>query len=490
MNHRHRQRRRARSHFRAGLIALGLVALLLFLGFEKGLPGRHHYTVNAVFANASNLLVGSSVHPGSPVRIAGVNVGQVSSIEKGPGGTAQIGLQITDAGRPLHRDAQAAIRPRLFLEGNFFVDLKPGSPSAPAIDDGGTIPVTQTAQPVQLYQVLDTFELDARNDLKGLVKEFATALDHGGAQAINRSYRYAPGAFTNIALASEATLGTEPPDLSRLVAAAAKVSGALASRDQQLGDLVTTFDHDVTALASRRQELARSLAGLDALARAAPPQLRAIDSATGPLTDFAKAARTPLRAAPPVLDASLPFLRRIAQLVAPTAVPALVADLGPTVRSLAALEPRLDDLFALVSPVTACVRDHALPVLNAKVDDGALSSHQSVWEEIVHTATGLTASSQNFDGNGFNTRFSFGLGPDVVATGSGEQQNLAFGQYSGSRPTKPNQRPPFNPKAPCEDQAQPNLAAPAHQATTRTVAHLSNAQLAELARALLEGKTK
>jgi phospholipid/cholesterol/gamma-HCH transport system substrate-binding protein len=171
-------------------------------------------------------------------------------------------------------------------------------------------------------------------------------------------------------------------------------------------------------------------------------------------------------------------------------VPALVADLGPTVRTLAGLEPRLDDLFSLVAPVTACVRDHALPVLNSKLDDGKLSSGQPVWEEILHTATGLTSSSQNFDGNGFNTRFSFGLGPDVVATGSGEQQNLAFGQYSGSRPTRPAQRPPFKPGAPCEDQALPDLHADAHQATTRTVAHLSNADLALLARALLEGRTK
>jgi virulence factor Mce-like protein len=487
----HRRRRRAeRSHFRAGLIAIALVCVLLFLGFEKGLPGRHHYTVDAIFQNANNLLVGSSVHPGSPVRIAGVNVGQVSSISKGPGGTAKVGLQISDAGRPLHRDAQATIRPRLFLEGNFFVDLKPGSPSVPDMPDGATIPITQTAQPVQLYQVLDTLQLDTRQDLQRDVKEFATALDNGGAQAINRSYPYAPGAFKNVALASQATLGTEPPDLSRFVASAAKVSTALAAHDQQLGDLVTTFDHDVSALASRKQELARSLSGLDALAHQAPPTLHAIDSATGPLTEFAKAARGPLEIAPPVLDASLPFLHRVAQLVAPGAVPALVNDLGPTVRSLAQLEPRLDDLFSLVAPVTSCVTTHVLPVLNAKLDDGALTSHQTVWEEFLHAATGLTSASQNFDGNGFTTRFSFGLGPDVVATGTGEQQNLAFGQYSGSRPTKPAKRPPFNPNAPCEDQALPNLSAPAHQSTARTVGHLNRAQLTELAEALLEGKRK
>ena len=44
------------------------------------------------------------------------------------------------AGLPIHKDATLKIRPRIFLEGNFFVDLQPGTPSAPTIDDGDTIP--------------------------------------------------------------------------------------------------------------------------------------------------------------------------------------------------------------------------------------------------------------------------------------------------------------------------------------------------------------
>ena len=76
-----RAHRRRVSHLQAGLIALVLAGIVLFLGFEKGIPWRHHYTVEAVFSSANNLLTGSSVHPGSPVRVAGVTVGQVSSIK-------------------------------------------------------------------------------------------------------------------------------------------------------------------------------------------------------------------------------------------------------------------------------------------------------------------------------------------------------------------------------------------------------------------------
>jgi hypothetical protein len=128
-------------------------------------------------------------------------------------------------------------------------------------------------------------------------------------------------------------------------------------------------------------------------------------------------------------------------------------------------------------------------VLQSKVDDGSLSSGQTVIDEFLHASTGLVSSSQNFDGNGFSTRFSFGTGQDLVASGSGEQQTFALGQYQGSRPTKPAQRPPFRPNAPCEDQQLPDLAAPAHAATTRTVGRLDGAQVRRLAQ-LITGVRK
>ena len=90
--------------------------------------------------------------------MAGVEVGKVSKVEHPEPGKplAAITMRIEDGGRPLHRDATVKIRPRLFLEGNWFLDLEPGTPGAPEIPDGGEIPVTQTAGPVQLGQLFAT----------------------------------------------------------------------------------------------------------------------------------------------------------------------------------------------------------------------------------------------------------------------------------------------------------------------------------------------
>ena len=78
----------------------------------------------------------------SPVRIAGVNVGHVVKVE-GQDGTnnAVVTMEVKDTGLPIHKDATLKIRPRILLEGNFFVDLEPGTPAAPTISDGDTIPV-------------------------------------------------------------------------------------------------------------------------------------------------------------------------------------------------------------------------------------------------------------------------------------------------------------------------------------------------------------
>ena len=69
----------------------------------------------------------NSLRVNSPVRIAGVNVGKVKTVEPKEGtDQALVTMEINETGLPIHEDATAKIRPRIFLEGNFFVDLTAG----------------------------------------------------------------------------------------------------------------------------------------------------------------------------------------------------------------------------------------------------------------------------------------------------------------------------------------------------------------------------
>ena len=116
-------------------------------------------------------------------------------------------MQLKDKGLPIHKDASMKIRPRIFLEGNEFVDLHPGSPSSPVLKDGSTLPPRQTATSVQFEQVLGTLQSDVRKDLQTLLKEFSKGLDGKGARGFNESIRYWEPAYRYTALANDATLG-------------------------------------------------------------------------------------------------------------------------------------------------------------------------------------------------------------------------------------------------------------------------------------------
>ena len=64
------------TRFRVGLLAIVLISIAVFFGFTKHVPFTHGYRLHAVFVSSNNL------RPGSPVRIAGVNVGKVQSVDR------------------------------------------------------------------------------------------------------------------------------------------------------------------------------------------------------------------------------------------------------------------------------------------------------------------------------------------------------------------------------------------------------------------------
>ena len=111
----------------------------------------------------------------SPVRIAGVNVGKVTKVEplEDGSGKARVTMEIDDTGLPIKEDAELKVRSRLFLEGNYFVDLHPGRPDSAELDSGATIGPNQTSAPVQYLQVLTALQSETRSDLQRLLKEYS-----------------------------------------------------------------------------------------------------------------------------------------------------------------------------------------------------------------------------------------------------------------------------------------------------------------------------
>ncbi len=150
-----RSKGREWSPFRVGAVFIVVLGILIYLGFSKDIPFVNPpHELKAVFNDAQNMSTRS------PVRIAGVEVGQVTKVEEYSDDSelTVVTMELKDDALPIHEDAELKIRPRIFLEGNFFVELDPGTGSEPELDNGDTVPAAQTSGTVQLDEVLTSLQ--------------------------------------------------------------------------------------------------------------------------------------------------------------------------------------------------------------------------------------------------------------------------------------------------------------------------------------------
>jgi hypothetical protein len=192
----------------------------------------------------------------------------------------------------------------------------------------------------------------------------------------------------------------------------------------------------------------------------APRTFTALDGALPSVEQFATAVRPGLRVAPPVLRKAAEVFVQLHAVTRPGQLPQLISNLRPALVALPGFTRDLRALFPLVTPVTDCVRDRAIPVLNTQLDDGRLSTGRPVWQDLGHAVAGLTGATQDFDGNGLAVRYLVGAGPDTVRLGGGLSGRTNT-PLLGARPhwLGLGQESPFRPDAPCRDQQAPDLKA-------------------------------
>ncbi len=477
-------RRRARavglSPFAAGALVIVVIAIVSYLVFTNDVPFTRPYQLKIMTTNAANL------KERAPVRIAGVNVGQVKSVEPAAEGstTSVVTVNIDKRGLPIFKDARVRIRPRIFLEGNFFVDIQPGTPGQPKIPDEGTIPVTQVTGPVQLDQVLTALQSDTRRNLQRLIRGYGDALNgtpkpgedddqdpavqgETAAQSLNDSLRYSPDALRGVALVNEAAQGTDLHDLSKLIAGTQKVAAALTTSDQTLKDLVTNFNTTMGAFASEQGNLRETIALLPGVLEQANVTLDDLNRSFPPTRAFAREILPGVRQTDPTITAAFPWIRQTRLLVSPPELQGLVHDLQPATSDLSSITDRSLVLIPQIDLANRCAIRVVLPTGDKPIPDGFLSTGLPNYKEFWQTMTALSGESQNFDGNGSYTRFQTGGGTQTFSTGPTGTTSFTgerfFGNPAatpfGTRPARPATKPPYNRKFPCYRNKLPNLNA-------------------------------
>lgn len=466
-----------RSNAFVGLLAVAVVAIIMYFGFTKDIPFTSGFRLNAQFQSAN------SIRPNSPVRIAGVEVGKVKAVKPVEGtDDALLVMELKDSALPLHKNATAKIRPRIFLEGNFFVDLKPGTPDSPQLRSGETIAITQTASPVQLDEVLTSLQSDSREDLQQLLTGLNTALmseptaeqdedshplaqGETAAQSFNDALDDIPEAERSSAQVFDALLGTEPTrDLNRLIRGTARTAEQLSRYEQSLQELITNLNTTTAALSGESRNLRVSIRELPPTLSAANRAFDSLNAAFPPTRAFATEIRPGVRETPATIEAAFPWIDQTRALVQPEELGGLAEELSPATADLARLIDRATELLPEVNLLSKCVRDVLLPAGDLVVQDEFANGAEN-YKEFFYALAGLAGEGQNFDGNGMMVRFQTGGGSQTLSLGKNSTSlGELFGNFVeaplGNRPAMPPKKPTYRDTVPCHTQQLPNVNGP------------------------------
>jgi phospholipid/cholesterol/gamma-HCH transport system substrate-binding protein len=248
----------------------------------------------------------------------------------------------------------------------------------------------------------------------------------------------------------------------QLVRSTNRLAVALDDRPEQLGSLLDNLATTAGAVQSRDRELSASLAGLSQVLRVTPPALRSLDQALPRLERAGHEVAPALPVAPRAFRRSATVIGELDRLAAPSRRGRTVTALRTAFRDLPQLVGNLAATFPATKPVSDCLTSHVLPLFNAKVPDGSLSTGRPVWQDFVHALVGLSSASQDFDGNGHALRYQLGLGGQSLGTlpGSDLLTNAPSTLRSRPLPRSDGKPPPLNADAACSRQPHPDLNTP------------------------------
>jgi phospholipid/cholesterol/gamma-HCH transport system substrate-binding protein len=376
----------------ASLATAIVVVVLVLLG------GGSSYTLHADFQDAGGLV------PGNQVMIGPATVGTVESISLTGNSLAQVTMSIDSGAAPLHEGTVARIYENS-LSGiaNRYVVLEPGASEAPAIPSGGTLGTDHTYSFVSLDQVFDAIDPLTRAGLQGVIRGEAASIQGKSAQA-NKTLKYlAPGLASTSNVTAE--LARNEPAFDGLLVQGAQAMQALASRSQQLADLIGQTATATGAIASQSQALEQALQLLPGT----------LTRATGTFAGL----RTTLDSLDPLVAESKVASRRLLPFT--VSLRQFTNAAIPTVAALSALihnPAGTGDLTTLLlqTPKLAALAATAVPNLIAAMNASQtqLDSLREYTPDVVAALADLGQASAYYDANGHYVRvqpsfFAFGL---------------------------------------------------------------------------------
>jgi ABC-type transporter Mla subunit MlaD len=344
------------------IAAAALVAVCLAAGLAIGAGGDNgggRYLVRAVFDNSSFVI------PGEDVKVAGVKVGKIDSLDLTKDNKAVVVLNITDpAFQSFKTDAGCRIALQSLI-GEQFVDCKATAggndgraKALPAIKDGPgkgqhLLSVSHNTTPVGVDLLNNIMRQPQRERFRLIISELGAGLAANG-EGLRKAVRRANPALQQVDNVV-AILARQNDMLGKLVDDSDTVLGPLAEHRKDLGGFVDTAGQTAVATAKQGDALEQNFAKLPAFLE----QLKPATQRFGALADQMTPAVASLSAQAPAVNQALKDLGPFSL----SATPALktlgnVADRGrQTFPKIGGLVDSLGNLATPLQPLAANLGD-------------------------------------------------------------------------------------------------------------------------------------
>ena len=194
---------------------------------------------------------------GQTVRVAGVRVGDIGSVEL-EDGKAIVELQIEPEHKDLiKRDATALLRTKTGLK-DMFLEVDPGT--GPPMEEDGRITSENTAPDIDPDEVLAALDADTRDYLKLLITGAGKGLEGRGSDLRETFRRFEP-LHRDLARVTQA-IARRRANLKRLVNTYGKLTKELAESDGDVTRLVRASNAVLDAFASEEANLSAAISKL------------------------------------------------------------------------------------------------------------------------------------------------------------------------------------------------------------------------------------
>ena len=445
--------------FAACCVALALIVVATGSGDDGS------YRVRAIFNNAAFVI------PGMDVKIAGVRVGAIESLDLTDDNKAAVVLNIENPDyHDFRENAFCRIRPQSLI-GERYVDCRPEEPlpagmTQPAllqpISSGAgegeyLLPSSRTATSVDIDLINNVMRLPFRERFTIILNEFGTALA-GNGEELNAALKVTDPALKEFGDVL-GILARQNKELGALAENGSKVVTSLASERTRISGFINSSGYTAEATAEESASFTENLQKFPGFLQQLRPTMNDLASfsrnATPVFTDLNRAAdsiNTFTLGAPAFNEAGIPALESLGD-TADVGGPALVSSL-PLVQKLGPLganaKPAVTDLAAL---------------LNSLKKNGGI-------EQLMTVIYNTTGSMNGFDEYGHYVRArltttscqSFRIKNDIncnanFVLGSGSGNASAAPQRSARKVSRPAAAVAPKPTAPAQAPTSPSSGA-------------------------------